>query len=65
MNIEDGDVPLAPLPGDNGLYVIEDGDVPLAPLPKTGQKPMAATVGMLFSGILLALSTLRKRKEEN
>lgn len=65
VNIEDGDVPLAPLPGDNGLYVIEDGDVPLAPLPKTGQKPMAATVGMLFSGILLALSTLRKRKEEN
>ena len=56
------EVPLAPLPED---VTISDELVPLAPLPKTGQTAKSA-ITMMFSGILLALTAMsRKRKEED
>lgn len=67
VTIDSPDVPLASLPStaSGDVIAIDDGMVPMAPLPKTGQTTMRSTLLMAFSGILLAIAGLgKKRKEE-
>ena len=66
VTITEPEVPLAPLPTENGgSTVIFDDNVPLAPLPKTGQQSLKTPITMLLAGIFLAFASLTKRKEEN
>ncbi len=66
VTITEPEVPLAPLPTeDGGSTVIFDDNVPLAPLPKTGQQSLKTPITMLLAGIFLAFASLTKRKEEN
>ena len=62
--IDEGNVPLAPLPTEGTGTTIYDGDVPLAPLPKTGQQSSKTPVMMLLTGLLMAFAALTRRKEE-
>ena len=63
--IDDDNVPLAPLPQQEGeSFVIDEDSVPLAPLPKTGQQSSRIPVTMLLTGIFLALASLTRRREE-
>ena len=67
VTINPDNVPLAQLPGSPaGTTIIDDGEIPLAALPKTGQSNVKATLTMMLSGILLALTAMnKKRKEED
>ena len=62
--IDEGNVPLAPLPTEGTGTTIYDGDVPLAPLPKTGQQSSKTPVMMLLTGLFMAFAALTRRKEE-
>ena len=63
--IDDGNVPLSPLPPETGGdIVIFDDSVPLAPLPKTGQQSSKAPVTMLLTGLFMMFAALKRRKEE-
>ena len=62
--IDEGNVPLAPLPTEGTGTTIYDGDVPLAPLPKTGQQSSKTPVMMLLTRLVRALASLTRRKEE-
>ena len=64
MLIDEGNVPLAPLPTEGTGTSIYDGDVPLAPLPKTGQQSSKTPVMMLLTGLFMAFAALTRRKEE-
>ncbi|MGN0372355.1 MAG: doubled motif LPXTG anchor domain-containing protein, partial [Enterocloster sp.] len=59
VTIPDADVPMAPLP-----EVIDDGEIPMAALPKTGQTSLKSTLAMMFSGILLVLTVVNKKRRE-
>ena len=50
--------------GTGDVISINDGMVPMAPLPKTGQTTMKSTLLMAFSGILLAITGLSKRRKD-
>ena len=62
--ITPGDVPMAELPESPAPIVIDDGEIPMAALPKTGQTTVKAALTMMFSGIFLALTAIRRKKKE-
>ena len=72
VTIDPDAVPLASLPNDgsgadgtmDGLVAIDDEGVPLAALPKTGDASQAAGLFFMFSGMMLALGAMFKKKDE-
>lgn len=62
--IDPGEVPLAEQPILPDTTLIDDGMIPMAALPKTGDDMSWITLNILLSGVLLALISLKKKRED-